>query len=76
MKVYTLLTEDRHSEPTVDVYPTKDMAIQAAKDYLEKIDVDPSEIDDTKLYYNWIYYAVYSCEGDCVRVEGHTIDEN
>jgi hypothetical protein len=68
MKVYVLITEDRHIDVLVDLFKNKDRAIKTAetraKEYAKAYH---SEVETEKIE-GWVYYAKYSLDGDCVRV--------
>lgn len=75
MKVYCIITDDRHSDSDVRVYIDKDMAVRVArwvvKDMRERYDEDERADfgdSDTSPIKGWIYYGDYSCEGDSIRV--------
>lgn len=67
MEIYILIIEDRHADVITDPFLDRDVAIHIARkigkrfardpeDYCE----DPEPADE--------FRAVFSCEGDCVRV--------
>ena len=74
MIVYIVLIEDRHSDPEVKVFSTSQKAIREAKK-IAKVgsNHNSSEIEE-RIITGWLYYATYSCENDCVRVEEKVID--
>ena len=67
MKIYLVNTEDRHADTTVEPFYNADKAVAEAKRLAKEYcrwdeDYEESYID------GWLFYANYSCEGDCVRV--------
>lgn len=66
MKVYLVIIEDRHADVEVRPFYDADKAVakarELAKEYDRFGDYEESQIAD------WLFYASYSCEGDCVRV--------
>lgn len=72
MTTYLTIIEDRHTD--VDVYPfsTQEKAIEFAREYLDACD-DVVE-DEALAVGEWLFYATYSTEGDCVRVVKKELD--
>jgi hypothetical protein len=66
MKVYILVIEDRHTDPGVQVFTTLAKAVAAAEAYLvgcgPDVEVEENPPGD------WLFYARYSVEGDCVWI--------
>lgn len=72
MKLYVVVCEDRHTDVLVKVYSTPEKAIASAKEFVEESG-DPKDIEESNVE-GWLYSCVYSCEGDCVRVEKVILD--
>ena len=76
--VFVVMIEDRHCDPTVEVFSTEDAAINYAKAVVDKYSRDKSDIveslTDNIKRAGWLYHATYSCEGDSVRVEREVVD--
>lgn len=72
--VYVVLIQDRHADADIVVFENPVDAIDYAEkevktgagDYPEDIEV--YELTDSMLADGWVFYAIYSCEGDSVRV--------
>ena len=79
-KLYVVINEDRHCVVDVKLYSDKKYAIEVARklakdfcrhdDDYEEVDLNPSMIAD-----GWLFYAIYSCEGDSVKVVKRVIDK-
>lgn len=72
MKIYNAIIQDRHTDTKVKPFLDKQMAIDyarsKAKEYCRrKEDYEEQEIP------GWLFYAEYSCEGDCVWVTEHDL---
>ena len=71
MRVYCVITEDRHTDTQVEVYADKQVALNRANQIADMSgdgDYDESDIA------GWLYFATYSCEGDSVRVIERTME--
>ncbi len=68
MKVYLSFIDDRHSDTDATVFFSKEKAIehakQQAKEFAER---NGEEVEEDSIP-GWLYYAVYSSEGDSVWV--------
>jgi hypothetical protein len=67
MKVYMLMIEDRHTDPDAQVFTTPAKAVAAAEAYLVDIDRPDVEVEENPPG-DWLFYARYSVEGDCVWI--------
>jgi len=79
--VYVVMINDRHADPDVLVFSTKELAIEAAKNAVtecarheEDIQWD-YELNPSMIRHGWIFYVPYSCEGDSVRVMERELDK-
>lgn len=66
MKVYLVITEDRHCDVQVDVYATAEAALEQARRIAEEYKFTPEDPDT--LSEPWLFTAL-STGGDCVHVE-------
>lgn len=83
--VYVLVGEDRHLDVQVEVFTNEAAAVRAAQQFmqehawstLDELNLDPedSEINDSMRADGWIYFQVYSIEGDSVRVVKRKLNE-
>ena len=73
MQIYIVILEDRHCDVFAKPFVNKEKAISEARKMAEDgardEPVDEQDID------GWEYYAVFSCEGDCVRVVEEELNE-
>lgn len=67
MKVYLVITQDRHVDVDVEVYDNKDVAIKRGKELAKKYCRNTKDYEESKVA-DWLFYAIYSCEGDYVSV--------
>ena len=74
MTVYIVMIEDRHTDPQAYVFSTAERAIAYAKRAAEENATDPEDIEEQAVK-DWLYYAVYSVEGDSVWVIARVLDE-
>lgn len=67
MNVYIVNIDDRHSNISTYVFADPDKAMEFAK--AEALDLcrDETYFEEMTVH-GWLYYATYSCEGDCVWV--------
>lgn len=69
MKAYLVMIDDRHTDPTAEVFLDPDKAVAYARGYAQDglVDEDPIK--------GWLYHATYSVEGDSVWVIKKEIHE-
>lgn len=73
MEVYVVIIKDRHSDTEVQVFSDPDIAVnkarELAKEYCRHLeDFEESKLNNYMTQDGWLYHAVYSCEGDNIRV--------
>jgi hypothetical protein len=69
MKIYIAIWKDRHSDTTAHPFEDKDVAIEWARSKAKEYDrFDDYEEHDYGKDQGWVFYADYSCEGDCIYV--------
>ena len=66
MKVYAVIFEDRHCDVDVELFHNAEKAIERAKEFAHKN--DRHDQYEEKAIEGYIFYATYSCEGDCATV--------
>lgn len=74
--LYVMVGEDRHSDVQVEVFTSESSAVQAAAQFIaysaskNEYEADPedSELNEFMIADGWVFYRVYSGEGDSVRV--------
>lgn len=78
--IYVVMIEDRHVDVEVELFISKERAIERAREIFNEEDrysdgkdekLSPSMIED-----GWVYFAIYSCESDSVRVMERKLNEN
>ena len=74
MDLDAVMINDRHTEPTVYVYSTRELAIAAAREYAEAAVHGSCTVDEQVPPDGWLYHAVYCVEGDDVWVVPATLD--
>ena len=67
MDVYVVILEDRHLDVDVELFTSRDKAIERAKVLVIEYNRHPEDIKDV-IIDGWEYCCQYSCEGDFVRV--------
>ena len=77
VKIYIVIWNDRHTDPTADVFSDKDAAINWARDNAKKScrHKEDYEEKDIGRDQGWVFYASYSCESDCIWVVESEIDQ-
>lgn len=72
MKIFIVLTKDRHTDTTAKpffkIYEAIDHARKVAKENCSLPD-GPEEREIN----GWVFFSEYSCEGDCVWITEHEI---
>ena len=73
MSIYIAIWKDRHSDTTAHPFSTAKKAIDWAR---SKAKEHARQEDDYEehAYDSWLFYANYSCEGDCIYVIESVID--
>lgn len=70
--IYVVMIEDRHVDVEVELFVNKERAIERAKEIFNEEDrysngkeekLSPTMVED-----GWVYFAIYSCESDSIRV--------
>ena len=78
VNIYIVIVEDRHCDvityPFTDKYEAVSEAKRIAKEYC-RYPEDYQEHDYGRDS-GWLFYANYSCEGDCVRVVTAELDKS
>ena len=77
--VYVAILEDRHCDVQVEVFSEKEDAVEWAEEAAllnahHEEDIEKEELTAGMRKEGWLYYAVYSCEGDSVRVVQKEVD--
>ncbi len=73
MKLYIAICIDRHIDEVVRVFSTPEKAIDYCKRFMKENANYPEEIREEPIN-GWLYNAIYSSEGDNVRVEESELD--
>ena len=74
MKIFIVIWNDRHAETTV--HPFKDLgkAKRWAKEQAKEVCRFPEDLKETPIK-GWLYHIEYSCEGDCLWITEHEVEE-
>ena len=77
MNIYIAIWNDRHTSTTAHPFTDKKKAIEWAKSTAK--DGAKELVDYQEHYYGidqgWVFYAEYSCEGDCIYVVETELDQ-
>ncbi len=72
-KVYVSLLADHHSEVSVRVFSTAEVAVtyakQQAEHWADRYDTEVELDEATMATGHWLYHAYFSGEGDCISVQ-------
>lgn len=73
MKIFTLLVNDRHTDPEIHLFNDKDLALDKSREIATTLSWNSlyTEVDLD----GYIFYAEYTTEGDYVRVEEKEVQE-
>jgi len=82
MKLYTVLIDDRYTDPQILLFSTYEKAMTAIKDYLSDFEesikqVDPLDVtmsEDLLIKHNLLFYVCYSTEGNNIRMRKVKVD--
>ena len=74
MQIYIVILEDHHCDVFAKPFANKEKAISEARKMAE-YGARYGPIYEHPGAYGWEYYAVFSCEGDCVRVVEEELNE-
>ena len=72
MKIYNVIIKDRHCDTTAEPFAGKYDAIFYARMSARKNCTHEEDYEESKTS-DWVFYAEYSCEGDCVYVTEHDL---
>lgn len=75
---YVAIWDDRHTDTEVFIFSDKMAAIEWARKMVREYDREgglSEEMNEAMIHSGWVYYGVYSCEGDNIRVEKCLIDK-
>jgi hypothetical protein len=70
--VFSLLINDRHSDPEISLFRDRIKALAAAYEYLHDFPEEEVEYEDVD---GWMLFATYSSEGDYVRLEEIEVED-
>ena len=73
MKIYIAIWEDRYGDTIARPFSTPEKAVAWARKTAKEYCSYPDDYEEKQIS-NWIFYARYSCEGDCVSVREETLD--
>ena len=72
MKIYIAIWKDRHSDTTAYPFSDATKAIEWSKLKAKEYAIEPEDYEEHD--YGWVFYANYSCEGDCIYVVETELD--
>ena len=73
MELYTVLHQDRHADPEVEVFSDEQKAVEYARNTAKEFCRHPGDYEES-IIADWVFHAIYSCEGDCVTVHKIVLD--
>lgn len=68
MKIYVAMICDRHTDPEPEVFSTPEAAIEYARTQAQEGARYEDAFQEEETPDGWLYYAIYSMEGDSVWV--------
>lgn len=80
MKIFQVMVDDRHTDTEAIPFSTSEKALAYAKQLFEAYCDEQDEPDDNEemgiqpTSGGWLFYAVYSTEGDCIWVVEQELD--
>jgi len=74
VKIYIVMWQDRHAEPTAKPFRKLDTAKKWARAQAEEFCKFPEDLKEKQIA-NWLYYVEYSCESDCLWITEEEISE-
>lgn len=74
MKIYNLIHDSRHCEPTAATYTDPSQAIAAARATVKDYAYSPEDIEETDIP-GWLFHVEYSCDGGALWVIESTLIE-
>lgn len=74
MKLFMVIIEDRHADVKAHPFSDAEKAIETAKRVAKNLASHEDDYEEHD-YQGWLFCAVYSCEGDCVRVVETELDK-
>lgn len=75
MKIYIAIWEDRHTDTTVHAFRDSDKAIEWARGTAKENCSYQKDYAEHSVK-GWLFCAVYSCEGDSLRVVAVELDDD
>jgi len=77
MEIYIAIWKDRHRDTTAHPFTDADKAVEWAKAKAKDYARDPVDYEERDYGKDdgWIFYADYSCEGDCIYVTKTELDK-
>ena len=73
MKIYTVIVQDSHSDTTAHPFTRPERAVEWARLRAKEYCHFPEDYKERQID-GWLFYARYSCEGDCVYVAEMELD--
>lgn len=70
LKIFIAVCEDRHIDTIVKVFYIKEKAIEYCKEFVPtRYTIKEQVLTEVMKNAKWVFFALYGCEGDSVRVE-------
>lgn len=76
MRIYNVIWQDRHTDVTVTSFTDLDTAILWARGQAVTSCRHKESFEEPTPPAGWLYYVVYSGEGDCLWITEHEIGVN
>ena len=74
MKIYNVLNKDDSVDTTATPFTDLDKAIKHAREKAVEYCNFPEDYKETNVE-DWLFHVEYSCEGDCMWITEHEINE-
>lgn len=73
MKIYNVIWDDSHVDTTATPFTDMDTAILWAREQAVQACKFTEDFKEPTPPKGWLYYVIYSCEGDCLWITEHEI---
>lgn len=76
MELFIAICIDRHIDEVVRVFSTLEKAVSYCKEFVpNRYEIEINELTPSMIREGWLFSATYGAEGDSVRVEKRTLDQ-
>ena len=74
-KIFIAICKDRHIDTTAHPFSTAEKAIKFARKRAKEYAREPDDVEESDID-GWLFYATFSCEGDCIYVIETEMDKS